>query len=95
MDEHITFEELTRFVWMEQVTPETMALSLRVNRHLMQCDDCARRMARLQSLHEDAMALRRRRAQLAMANRKLREVNEELLPKYYAGKMPKIEQEHD
>ena len=82
MEEHISFEELSKFVWMERVNTETLALSLRVNCHLVQCRECSRRVEQLQKIHDDARILRQRKLQLARVNRKLKEVNETILPQY-------------
>ncbi len=82
MSRHMTMEELTRFVWLEQVTPEAIALAVQVNSHLMTCQSCTQRMEQLQKLHEDTQRLRHHRAQLDRVNRKLKEINETLLPQY-------------
>ena len=82
MEEHISFEELSKFVWIERVNAETLALSLRVNRHLVQCKECSRRVEKLQQIYDDARILRDRKLQLERVNRKLKEVNENILPQY-------------
>lgn len=95
MSEHLSLEELSKFVWMERITPETMKLALRVNQHLLVCPDCAHQVEQMQTVYEQAQVLRRQRTQLNLANQKLQEINEWLLPKYQGVLSPKMGQEQD
>ncbi len=67
MSTHITLEELSKFIWIRQVTEETVALSLRINTHLMECESCVLRVMQMQSLYDQSKRLRRTRSQLAAA----------------------------
>lgn len=60
MGGHISFEDLVAFVWMEKMTPELKCMSVRVNRHLMTCQQCAEELEKLQLARREARALRRR-----------------------------------
>jgi hypothetical protein len=74
--EHISFDELVAFVWMEKLTPELKQLTLRVNRHLMGCDQCAQMVEQLQQIHADGDELRRRQE----AERILRRQADQVVP---------------
>ena len=86
MDEHISLEDLVKFIWMDSLDPENMELSMKVNCHLIQCEECARRAEQLQKMHEDTCALRRRRGAITETNRRMKKINNELLP-VYRGKL--------
>jgi hypothetical protein len=70
MEAHIDFADLTIFVWMDALTPETRALALRVNRHLVGCETCRKRVEELQRLRQEAEELRRTSRQLETAQQR-------------------------
>ena len=80
MNEHISFQELVSFVWMEKLDEETKALAVRVNRHLLTCDDCAETAKQLQSIRARARTLKERQTLLEETNRRVLEVQGKLIP---------------
>jgi anti-sigma factor RsiW len=70
MEAHIDFADLTIFVWMDALTPETKELALRVNQHLVGCPECRQRVEELQRLRQEAEELRKSRRTLAQEEQK-------------------------
>ena len=41
---HLTIEEILNFITMDSITPEGIQLAARVNCHIMQCEECRKKV---------------------------------------------------
>ena len=41
MKEHISFDELQSFIYAEELTPDIIRLGMKINSHVLSCDECA------------------------------------------------------
>ncbi len=80
MDKHISFGDLVTFAWMEELTPETRELALRVNQHLIQCEECQTRLEQLQQIRQDAEELREKKRKRDEAERRMNAHSGRVLP---------------
>lgn len=67
MEEHITFEEMQRFVFPNDLSIDTITLGSRINAHILMCKECAAQYEALLELRRESEELNRRRVDAQIA----------------------------
>ncbi len=49
---HLTTDEILNFITMESLTQENVTLAAQVNSHIMQCDECRKKVEAFQALND-------------------------------------------
>lgn len=80
MDKHISFGELVAFAWMDELTPEMRDLALKVNRHLIRCEGCQRRLEQMEQIRREAEELRDQQRKREEAKRRMDANSGRVLP---------------
>ncbi len=80
MDNHISFGDLVAFVWMEELTPGNRELALRVNQHLIKCEECQIRLEQLEQIRQDAAELKDKRRKRDNAKGRMNAYRGKILP---------------
>lgn len=49
---HLTTDEILNFITMESITQDSIAFAAKVNSHIMQCEDCRKKVEAFQMLND-------------------------------------------
>lgn len=90
MEEHITFEEMQRFVFPNDLSIDTITLGSRINAHILTCKECAAQYEALLELRRESEELNRKRidAQIAAEIETSKKAERDLIEDQLSGIEP-------